>query len=225
MASERSFPPDPIAAVTFPDPYPFYTDLVARGLYRDEALGLWIAASAEAVTAVLKSDLCRVRPPAEPVPRALVGSPAGEIFRHLVRMNDGPVHDSCRQAVSAMLGTIDETQAAAASRHWAGFLANELPGFQFRLPVYTVASLLRVPPDSLRSAAEWMGDLAPGSGAGQHPRTNRTGTGGGTRSVGDVPLALRRGCNRGQRDRTALPGPRRDGRPDRQHARSAGEAS
>ncbi|MEA2602960.1 MAG: hypothetical protein QOF89_3952 [Acidobacteriota bacterium] len=161
MAPERPFPTDPIAAVTFPDPYPFYAELVARPLYRDEALGLWVATSAEAVTAVLASDLCRVRPPSEPVPRALVGSPAGEIFRHLVRMNDGPVHDSCRRAVSAMLRKIGETQAAAASRQWAGFLADELPGFHFHLPVYTVASLLGVPPDGLRSAAEWMGDLAP----------------------------------------------------------------
>jgi cytochrome P450 len=161
MTPERPFPPDPIAAVTFPDPYPFYAELVARGLYRDDTLGLWVAASAEAVTAVLASDLCRVRAPAEPVPRALVGSPAGEIFRHLVRMNDGPLHDSCREAVSAMLGAIGEAQAAAASRHWAGFLAGELPGFHFRLPVYTVASLFGVPRDGLRAAAEWMGDLAP----------------------------------------------------------------
>jgi cytochrome P450 len=161
MASERPFPTDPIAAVTFPDPYPFYAELVARPLYRDETLGLWVAASAEAVTAVLASDLCRVRPPSEPVPRALVGSPAGEIFRHLVRMNDGPLHGSSRQAVSAMLASFDQARAAAVSRHWAGVLAGELPGFHFRLPVYTAASLLGVPPDGLRRAAEWMSDLAP----------------------------------------------------------------
>ncbi len=162
MAPERPFPPDPIAAVTFPDPYPFYAELVARrSLYRDEALGLWVAASAEAVTAMLASDLCRVRPPAEPVPRALVGSPAGEIFGQLVRMNDGPFHDSCRQAVTAMLASINEARALAVSRHWAGILADELPRFHFRLPVYTASSLLGVPSDGLRSAAEWMGDLAP----------------------------------------------------------------
>jgi hypothetical protein len=69
-------PPDPIAAVTHPDPYPFYADLaVRRPLYRDEALWLWVASSAAVVTAVLTSDLCRVRPPAEPVPAALLGSP------------------------------------------------------------------------------------------------------------------------------------------------------
>jgi hypothetical protein len=44
-------------------------------VYRDDALGLWIVAGASAVTAALTSELCRVRPPAEPVPRALLGSP------------------------------------------------------------------------------------------------------------------------------------------------------
>src|SRR5947209_16486695 len=171
MVPEKPFPPDPIAAVTFPDPYPFYAELVARRpLYRDDALGFWVAASAEAVTAVLASDLCRVRPPAEPVPRALLGTPAGEIFRHLVRMNDGPLHGPCKQAVAARLAAIGEAQAAAASHHWARCLAAELrpaddpgnlAGFHFRLPVYTVASLLGVPPDRLRPVAEWIGDLAP----------------------------------------------------------------
>ena len=61
-----SLPPprDPVAAVTHPDPYPYYAELVAqRPLYRDESLGLWVASSAQAVTAVLTSDICRVRPP------------------------------------------------------------------------------------------------------------------------------------------------------------------
>ncbi|HEX4965901.1 MAG TPA: cytochrome P450 [Thermoanaerobaculia bacterium] len=163
MTPERPFPPDPVAAVTFPDPYPFYAELVARRpLYRDDTLGLWVAASAEAVSTVLASDLCRVRPPAEPVPKALVGSPAGEIFRQLVRMNEGPFHGSCKQAVGRMLGAIGEAQAAAASRRWAAFLAeDDLSGFHFRLPVYTVASLLGVPPETLRPVADWTDDLVP----------------------------------------------------------------
>src|SRR5260370_1142927 len=70
-------PADPIAAVTHPDPYPYYRALVARApLYRDEALGLWVAASAHAVTAALTSPLGRVRPAAEPVPASFVASPA-----------------------------------------------------------------------------------------------------------------------------------------------------
>src|SRR6266446_1638498 len=86
-------PADPIAAVTHPDPYPYYRALVARApLYRDEALGLWVAASAHAVTAALTSPLGRVRPAAEPVPAALVASPAADVFGRLARMTDGPGH-------------------------------------------------------------------------------------------------------------------------------------
>src|SRR6266566_4515470 len=63
-------PADPIAAVTHPDPYPYYRELAARTpLYRDEARGLWVAASADAVTAVLTSALGRVRRPLGPAPR------------------------------------------------------------------------------------------------------------------------------------------------------------
>src|SRR4030095_7484258 len=99
---EMSLPPprDPVAAVTHPDPYPYYAELVAaRPLYRDDLQGDWVASSAAAVTAVLTSERCRVRPPAEPVPKALVGSPAGEIFRRLVRMTDGAGHDAAKYAV------------------------------------------------------------------------------------------------------------------------------
>jgi cytochrome P450 len=183
MASERPFPPDPIAAVTHPDPYPFYAGLVAkRPLDRDDALGLWVAASAEAVTAVLASDLCRVRPPAEPVPRAIVGSPAGEIFRHLVRMTDGPGHAPCKHAVAATLGSFGPAEVAAASREWANRLAEELrpddskglAGFPFRLPVYAMASLLGVAADALPVVSQWTSDLVaalvPASTPGQIER-------------------------------------------------------
>jgi len=165
-----SNPTDPIAAVTHSDPYPFYADLaVHRPLYRDEALRLWIATSAAAVTAVLTSDLGRVRPAAEPVPTALVGSPAGEIFRHLVRMNDGPGHCPFKQAVSAALGALDPALAAARSREWAGQMATEpLAGFAFHLPVYVTASLLGVPDGDLQQTAlqvsDLVGSFAPGAG-------------------------------------------------------------
>jgi len=168
MLYKGFFPSDPITAVTHPDPYPFYAGLVAqRQLYRDDALGVWVAASAEAVAAVLTSDLCRVRPPAEPVPRALVGSPAGEIFQHLVRMTDGPGHAPCKHAVAATLRSFGETETAAASREWARHLAGELrpgdskglEGFHFHLPVYTVASLLGVQADALPAVFLWTSDL------------------------------------------------------------------
>lgn len=163
-------PPHPVAAVTHGDPYPYYARLVARSpVYRDAALGLWVASSADAVTAVLTSDLCRVRPAAEPVPRALAGSPAGDIFGHLVRMNDGPVHRDLKPAVASALETLGARRAAEQSRTWARALSEELElrDFVFHLPVYVVGSLLGVPRAMLRETALWTGDfvwcLAPAS--------------------------------------------------------------
>ena len=94
--------------MTHPDPYPYYAHLVAGApLHRDEALGLLVASSAAAVTAALSDDaLCRVRQLAEPVPRALAGSPAGEIFGRLVRMTDGQDRCPLKQAVSAALMSV-----------------------------------------------------------------------------------------------------------------------
>jgi cytochrome P450 len=180
----RAFPLDPIAAVTHADPYPYYAHLVAnQPLYRDQALGLWVASGADAVTGALASDLCRVRPPAEPVPKALLGSPAAEIFRHLVRMNDGRGHCPFKQAVSAALHSIDATEAALQSSRWTRFLLQDmgptgdpdrLTDWAFQLPVHVVATLLGVPQDTLHQTALWMGDfvrcLAPASSPEQIER-------------------------------------------------------
>ena len=53
-------PLDPISAVTAPDPYEFYSELVAeRPLYFDDRLHLWVASSA-------RSGRGRSRQPALP---------------------------------------------------------------------------------------------------------------------------------------------------------------
>ena len=170
-------PRDPVAAATHPDPYPYYAGLAARRpLYRDDGLGLWVASSAAAVTAVLTSDLCRVRPAAEPVPVALVGSPAGDIFRRLVRMTDGPAHGPAKQAVSAALEALDVGRVTTVSRERARALVDEmapqtdasrLTDFAFRLTAEVVGSLLGAAPNALPSIARWTGDfvrcLAPGA--------------------------------------------------------------
>lgn len=169
IAKQEDFPPDPIAAVTHPDPYPYYAHLVAEApLYRDEALGLWVASSAAAVTAALSDDgLCRVRPVAEPVPRALVGSPAGEIFGRLVRMTDGQDRCPLKNAVSAALASVDGPVAAEVSGRWARSLSSEISpspgtisGFAFELPSYVVLSLLGVPAGRLAEAARWTAAFA-----------------------------------------------------------------
>lgn len=86
-------PTHPLAAVVHPDPYPYYAALAReRPLYRDAALGMWIAAHPDTITAVLRHPAARVRPLAEPVPRGLCAGPAGELFGRFVRMNDGAAH-------------------------------------------------------------------------------------------------------------------------------------
>jgi cytochrome P450 len=160
------FPQDPIAAVTHPDPYPYYADLVAhKPLYYDDKLRLWVASSASVVTAALTNDLCRVRPATEPVPKSLLGSPAAEIFRHLVRMNDGERHCPFKQAVSTALASIDAARAAQQGDKWARVLLEEggskrLSRFAFHLPVYVLGSLLGVPEGRLHQTALWMNDFA-----------------------------------------------------------------
>jgi cytochrome P450 len=147
-------PQGPIAAVTHPDPYAYYASLVAQGGFRrDEVLGLWVASSAEAVTAVLAHPASRVRPADEPVPRALLGSPAAEIFRHLARMNDGAGHCPLKQALGASLDGIEPRQLTATAETCADRLTTDFgPGthpahlteLAFALPVYVVSSLLGV---------------------------------------------------------------------------------
>lgn len=176
-------PQDPIAAVTHRDPYPYYARLaVERPIDYDRSLGLWVAASAGAVAAVLASDLCRVRPPAEPVPAKLQGTPAGDLFGRLVRQNDGERHAPLKQAVAAALGAIDPQKATAVSQTWAQTLAAEiqstqdLQDFLFRLPVYVVASLLGVPPDRLEPAARWTGEMAAGLAPSASPEQVERGS-------------------------------------------------
>ncbi len=176
-------PLDPVAAVTHRDPYRFYQALVAeRPLYRDEALGLWVASSAASVTSVLESKACRVRPPAEPVPRAVAGSPAGEIFGALVRMNDGARHAAMRPAVMRALAGVDPATVAQAARDWLDRAVVErgdatLDEVIFALPIAVVAALLGVPSAQVPEATAAIGDfvrcVAPGAAAEQLARGKR----------------------------------------------------
>ena len=162
-------PHNPIAAVTHPNPYPYYAELTARTpLYRDETIGLWVAADAASVHAALTSEHCRVRPPTEPIPPALLGSAAGEIFRHLVRMNDGAGHSPFKQAVAATLAGVDPVLVVERSADWANTLAHDIAhtdptgvmDFVFQLPVYILADLLGVPSNRLAQTVSRLGDFA-----------------------------------------------------------------
>lgn len=171
-------PSDPVAAATHPDPYPWYAGLVALGgLRHDPAAGAWVAASAAAVEAVLTHPACRVRPPGEPVPPLLQGSAAGELFRRLARMNDGPGHLRARGAVSGLLARFAPPEVSRESRRQAAALAAastpaadaaRLREFAFALPAHVIAALLGFADDDLAAVAAEAGRLArafaPGAG-------------------------------------------------------------
>src|SRR5690242_18092316 len=106
--SHSAFPDSVLSAAAHPDPYPYYAALLAyRPIYREHRLNLWVALSAAAVTEILRSESCLVRPAAEPVPAAIAGAPAGAVFKHLVRKNDGARHAKAKSAVSACLAAFD----------------------------------------------------------------------------------------------------------------------
>jgi cytochrome P450 len=136
------------------------------------------------VRAVLTSPLCRVRPPAEPVPRTLVGSVAGEIFGRLVRMTDGPGHMPAKLSVAGHLGSMSPALFVQQGTICATQLVDELdPGrhtdrlteFAFRLPVYAVGSVLGFTPDRLPQLAGWTGDFVRCIAASSTPEQIETG--------------------------------------------------
>lgn len=113
----QPLPATPITAPTHPDPYPFYADLVAnRPFGYDTGSGLWVAAGASAVSEVLTNPACRVRPSTEPVPRGLLGTPAGDVFGELARMTDGPSQVRRKQLLLAALSTVTEEQVVGPPR-------------------------------------------------------------------------------------------------------------
>ncbi|UMR32778.1 cytochrome P450 [Massilia sp. MB5] len=98
---------DPIAAVTQNDPYPGYAALAARPeLVFDQARKLWLAGSPALVRAVMDNPACRVRPVAEPVPAAIAGGSAGQVFGLLVRMNDGARHAAPKLVLQRALAAL-----------------------------------------------------------------------------------------------------------------------
>ncbi|CAN5852058.1 cytochrome P450 [soil metagenome] len=140
--------PDVIEAVTSSDPNRTYARILTEHTtYWSVLRRLWVVAVPGEVAAVLAHPGCRVRPLAEPVPRALQGTRIGEVFSRLVRMNDGDAHARGKAAVSKALTSVDIEQARSTCRRLAKTLAphDDLDRFQFELPVMSVAHLLGVP--------------------------------------------------------------------------------
>ena len=129
----------------------------------DAGRGLWVAAGAALVEEVLGHPALRVRPLAEPVPAAIAGGSAGEVFGALVRMNEGDRHAAPKLALQRALafaasGEFAQQRAQAVA---AALLASGRPigAWAFEAPVSTVASLLGFADAQLPAVARWMGEF------------------------------------------------------------------
>ena len=152
---------DPIIAATHADPYPYYAKLRAEGgLVFHQGLKLWVASSAATVTTVLAHPDCHVRPPAEPVPKAIADGLAGEVFGRLMRMNEGERQRCPRSAIEPGLAVIDvkEVQALVSARLMTPD-AEGLSKAMFRGPVCVVAALLGFSPAQARIVSELTADF------------------------------------------------------------------
>jgi cytochrome P450 len=155
---EVPVPPHAVAAVTHPDPYPYYAQLRQRPMQFDAGLNAWVVSSAALIAAALAHPALRVRPPHEPVPHALAGTPAGAVFAQLVRMNDGAFHAAHKPAVRASAtrwspDEIGDVAAGVTRRLASGGDANAL---LTGVPVQSVARLLGVPEPECAATSQWV---------------------------------------------------------------------
>ncbi|WP_374498413.1 cytochrome P450 [Vogesella indigofera] len=153
----RDFPSDPLAAVTHPDPAPYYQQLQAtRPLYFDRALQLWVASSASVVEAVLAHPACRVRPTLQPLPAALLDTPLAGVFGRLIRMSDGEYHARLKPALATALVLpppgVDDCCAQVLATMPVRLDGAALDDWLFAAPLQIMARLLGLPPDADRLA-------------------------------------------------------------------------
>ena len=176
---DPSFPDNLLKAAMHPDPYPYYAALLAhRPIYREENIGLWVALGADAVTAVLESPLCRVRPAGEPVPVNIAGSSAGDVFGNLARMNDGERHADLKPAITAAVGAFEAGAMIGTARRVAakclqefGTGATGVDRFARAFPVRVIAEMIGLPAEAAPEAPALIADftrcLSPLSSAAQ----------------------------------------------------------
>lgn len=160
-----------VAAATHPDPYPWYARMRQEApLAWDANLGLWVATGAAAVLSALAHPQLRVRPPDEPVPRALAGTLAGDVFARLVRMTDGDFHRAHKPQVEVAARQWDRAAVAAAATAAAEDLCRrtEPNALLSAVPVQAMARLLGVPQALHDATVLWVTQftqgIAPGAG-------------------------------------------------------------
>jgi cytochrome P450 len=172
--AEVTQPKNAILAVTHRDPSAFYQTIAVRPPWFDADLGMWVVASNRDVTAVLTSGAAKVRPKGESCPRHLTGSPAGDTFQRIARMNDGDAHQEIRSTIDTWFasitpGRIDEACEQAAEDLRAQTVDEpSIHSWMFVFPSAVMTRLMGIKPaatPALATAAKGLGDaFGPGAG-------------------------------------------------------------
>jgi cytochrome P450 len=177
----HAFPKNPIAAVTQPDPYPYYASLRAAGAvgWFDDCKA-WALVAGSSVSAAFQLPLAKVRPPHEPVPAFLLGTRAGAVFGALARMNDGAAHEGQRARVMQLMGRLGAEAVAGGAAQALARMGGEwrqrrdgeaLDELIRRLPVGVVIATLGFAEEAHdaigRATAGWVAGLSPLATSGQ----------------------------------------------------------
>lgn len=168
---------DLVAAVVATDPNRIYREALRQpGIVRNRPRACWVAAHPRDVQAVLSSERCVVRPPGAPVPSALVGTAAGEMFSRFVRMIEGERHHAVKRAIVEAVNHLDPAVVQRVCRHHATAIAGQadLDRLLVALPVSVVASLLGVPDADLHQVvtdtSRFVRAVVPGASANDASR-------------------------------------------------------
>lgn len=144
-------PTNPVIAVCHGNPYPYYNSLLeGSALIFDEQLKLWVASHAAVIQEIFDNPHCAVRPSAEQVSKSIESSSAGEIFSHLIRMNEGSKHERPKFALQQAFRKLDTTCTKIKAAELGSALAktyglpesSALTAWVIDLPIYVVADLL-----------------------------------------------------------------------------------
>jgi cytochrome P450 len=201
-------PRDAIAAVTHPDPYPYYARLLAERPFAFAAeSAMYVAASAGACEAVLANPACGVRPVAEQVPRALAGGAIAGLWSRWARMSDGARHVSLRSALVPPLSELSLGDTALAVAQAARGLLDGvshaprtwLDRFIDELAPRTLARLLGFAADDLPRIADECRSLVRATGA----NADAAAIARGEAAAGELRRAVR---ELARRPEPALPG-------------------
>lgn len=140
-----------LAALTSDDPLADYMPMAPMAFQAD--LQSWVAVSPVVVREVLHNIDFGVRPAAEPIPAALLNTPAQPIFGALVRMQEGEQQLRLKEAILQTLTAFNPNRVRQTALSVARELmpsspdSHQITRFNYALPVCVIAALLGVPAD------------------------------------------------------------------------------